>query len=162
MKRKIVGTGGVVLVIALLGILAWYVIHTQATKAESRRAEARFQSLSQPVAVTFNVTVHVNTPPDQVLYISGSVPALGNWDAAGVPLQRNADGKYSASVPDLLNGMEYSFKVTRGTWGTVEATPDGKDVNNHTFTASKDATVQSQVANWIDGGKAVPGRVTMT
>ena len=39
-----------------------------------------------------------NTPDKQVLYVSGSVPALGNWDAAGVPLNRDESGKYTATI----------------------------------------------------------------
>jgi enterochelin esterase-like enzyme len=58
--------------------------------------------------------------------------------------------------------MEYAFKVTRGTWGTVESTADGKDSSNHTFTAAKDEKVEVAVAIEIDGGQAVPGRVTLT
>jgi predicted alpha/beta superfamily hydrolase len=157
-----VGAGAGVLAVALLGIGGWYVVQTQASKAESSRADADYARMSQPVSVTFNVTAPANTPEKQVLYISGSVPALGNWDAAGVPLVRGGDGKYQATVPDLLNSMEYRFKVNRGTWGTVETDADGKDIPNHTFTASKDGKVDVTVTGWIDNGKAVPGRVTMT
>ncbi len=162
MKRRIVGAGAGVLAVALLGIGGWYVVQTQASKAESSRAEADYARMSQPVSVTFNVTAPASTPEKQVLYISGSVPALGNWDAAGVPLVRDKDGIYHATVPELLNSMDYRFKVNRGTWGTVETQADGKDVTDHTFTASKDGKVDVTVAGWIDNGKAVPGRVTMT
>jgi predicted alpha/beta superfamily hydrolase len=65
-------------------------------------------------------------------------------------------------VPDLLNGMDYKFKVTRGTWGTAEATPQGKESQDHTFTATRDGKVEIAVPNWMDGGKATPGRVTLT
>lgn len=160
MKRKIVGSGGVILALALAGIGGWYVIHTQSTQAELNRAVADYES-RKPVPVSFKVTVPANTPKDQVLYLSGSVPALGNWDAAGVPLTRGDDGTYHADVPDLLNGMEYTFKVTRGTWGTVETDKDGKGIDNHGLTAAKDAKVDVVVANWIDNGQSVPGRVTM-
>ncbi|HYO11335.1 MAG TPA: alpha/beta hydrolase-fold protein [Tepidisphaeraceae bacterium] len=160
-KRRIAGAGGAVLIVALLGIFGWYVVHTRATQAELTRAVREYES-RKPVSVTFEVSVPDGTPKDQVLYLSGSVPALGNWDAAGVPLARRDDGKYAATVPDLLNGMEYAFKVTRGTWGTVEADAQGKEVVNHAFTAAPDAKVAPQVAGWMDGGKAVPGRVTMT
>jgi predicted alpha/beta superfamily hydrolase len=153
--------GGGVLAAALLGIGGWYVAHTRATQAELNEAVAAFES-RKPVPVSFVVSVPENTPKDHVLYVSGSVPALGNWDAAGVPLARGDDGKYTATVGDLLNGMEYRFKVTRGTWGTAEATPEGKESQDHVFTAAKDGKVEVAIPNWIDGGKAVPGRVTLT
>ena len=161
MKRKMVIAGGGVLAAALLGIGGWYVAHTRATQAELNEAVAAFES-RKPVPVSFVVSVPDNTPNDHVLYVSGSVPALGNWDAAGVPLARGDDGKYTAVVGGLLNGMEYKFKVTRGTWGTAEATPEGKESQDHVFTAAKDGKVEVTIPNWIDGGKAVPGRVTLT
>jgi len=160
-KRKMVVAGGGILAVALLGIGGWYVAHTRATESELNDAVATFES-RKPVPVSFVVSPPPNTPKEQVLYVSGSVPALGNWDAAGVPLARSDDGKYTAVVPDLLNGMEYKFKVTRGTWGTAEATQDGKESDNHVFTAAKDAKVEVAIPNWIDGGKAVPGRVTLS
>ena len=162
MKRKMAAAGGVVLVAALAGIGGWYVIHTRGSAADDARAAEQYRIRSQPVAVSFVVTPPPNTPPDQGLYISGSIPALGNWDAAGVPLKKRDDGKFEATVPGLLNTMEYEFKVTRGTWGTVEADADGKDITNHTFVAKNDAKVEVAVADWLDDGKAVPGRVTMS
>jgi predicted alpha/beta superfamily hydrolase len=160
-KRKIAGAGGIILVVALLAIFGWYIVYTQSTRSELSAAIAKYESHT-PVNVTFVVTPPENTPKDQVLYLSGSVPALGNWDAAGLPLQRQTDGKYTATAPDLLNGMDYAFKITRGTWGTAESDADGKEATNHAFTASKDGKVEVTIPNWIDGGKAVPGRVTMT
>src|SRR5687768_16636053 len=154
--------GGGVLAVALLGIGGWYVSHTRSTEAELSRAVSDYETRKQPVSVTFTVKAPANTPKEQVLYISGSVPALGNWEAAGVPLTRADDGTYTATVPDLLNGMEYKFKVTRGTWGTVETLQEGRDVQDRTFVASKDSKVEASVENWRDNGQATPGRVTMT
>src|SRR5687768_12993790 len=154
--------GGGVLAVALLGIGGWYVSHTRATESELNEAIAQYETRKQPVDVTFAVAVPPNTPKEQVLYLSGSVPALGNWDAAGVPLTRGADGKYTATVPALQNSGEYKFKVTRGTWGTVETTQDARDIPDRTFVAAKDAKVDVVVADWRDQGNAVPGRVTTT
>jgi predicted alpha/beta superfamily hydrolase len=159
-KRRMVGAGGVVLVVALSAIGGWYVVQTRATKAQDSQADAQFQTRSQPVSVTFNVQVPDTTPKDQVLYLSGSVPALGNWDAAGVPLVRGDDGAYHAKVDGLLNSMDYFYKVTRGTWGTVETDASGKEIANHSFEASREGKVDLFIAGWIDNGKAVPGRVT--
>lgn len=162
MKRRIIGAGTVILVIALVAIFGWYLLHTQSTQAELNRAIADYETKKQPVTVSFVVTAPQNTPADQVLYLSGSVPALGNWDAAGVALTKSEDGKYHCTVPELLNGMDYSYKITRGTWGTVESDANGKDVKDVAFTAGKDGKVEHAVANWLDNGQAVPGRVTMT
>jgi enterochelin esterase-like enzyme len=151
----------VVFIVSLLGIIGWHVVRTNQYKAELAQYESEAAS-RKPVKVEIAVIPPPNTPKDQPLYISGSVPALGNWDAAGVPLKPGPDGKHHAQIDALLNGMEYAFKVTRGTWSTVETDPNGKDVNNRVFTASANTVIDAPVANWIDGGKAVPGRVTMT
>ena len=164
MKRKMVAAGTGVLAVALLGIGGWYVADKQATAARDREAQQRYDARSQVVDVTFTVTAPTSTPKGQVLYLSGSVPALGNWDAAGVPLAPSSDApdKYTATVPGLQNTGEYKFKVTRGTWGTVETTMEGRDIGDRVFTAAKDAKVDAYVQEWRDKGKAVPGRVTMT
>src|SRR5262249_401705 len=49
-----------------------------------------------------------------------------------------------------------------GTWGTVETNKDNKDIDNHTFTATKDGSVDVSVEEWRDSGKATPGRVTVS
>src|SRR5207248_8704490 len=109
----------------LVAIFGWYILYTRASTEEFNKALAAYKS-RKPVTVSVNVSVPADTPKDQVIYLSGSVPALGNWDAAGIPLTRGADGKFHAQVPELLSGMDYAFKVTRGTWGTVETNKDNK------------------------------------
>jgi len=157
MRRAIIAVFAV-FIVGLLAIIGWYVNYTNQIKAELTQYESESAS-HKKVTVEIAVTPPANTPKDQVLYLSGSVPALGNWDAAGVQLRPGNDGRHHAQV-ELLSGLDYSFKVTRGTWGTVEADANGKDVADRTFKAGVDQRVDVTVANWIDGGKAVPGRVT--
>src|SRR5207249_4892078 len=108
--------GGAVLVVCLLAIDRWYVARVNEAQAALDQAVAEYEKHQRHVAATFIVAVPQGTPRDQALYISGCVPALGNWNAAGVPLVRGDDGAYRATVTDLLNGLEYHFKITRGTW----------------------------------------------
>ncbi len=149
-----------VFIVALLGIVGYYISYTNSINADLAKFEAEAAS-HKKVTVEIAVTPPANTPRGQVLYISGSVPALGNWDAAGIPLKAGADGRQHANV-ELLSGIDYAFKVTRGTWSTVEADAHGKDIANRTFVAAPRQVVDATVANWIDQGKAVPGRVTLT
>jgi len=157
MKRALAVTFAV-FILGLVGIFAWYVAHTRRINAELAQfvadAEAR-----KMVKVTFAVTPPPDTPKDQMLYLSGSVPALGNWDAAGIPLQRRDDGKYVATA-EVMSGIGYGYKITRGTWGTVETDAAGKPIDNRPLEATNDTTLDVPVAGWIDGGKTVPGRVT--
>ena len=110
------------------------------------------------IPVEFEVTPPPQTPPDQPLYLSGSEPALGNWEAAGVPLHKGDDGKYRGTV-EVTSGIEYAFKVTRGTWGTVEKGPNGDEIPNRPLVCDKPQKVEVQVASWVDEGKSVPTRV---
>jgi len=151
----------IVFVIVLSGIFIWHTVETNRIKSRMSEIEKEVAD-RRKVMIDIAVAPPANTPKEHVLYVSGSVPSLGNWDAAGVPLKPGDDGKQHAKV-EVLTGLEYAFKVTRGTWGTVEADPNGKDIPNRTFTAASDnQTIPVNVANWLDGGKAVPGRVTTT
>jgi predicted alpha/beta superfamily hydrolase len=143
--------------VAIVGWYAWYTHQIQA-KLDQFVADAQKQKL---VRVTFNVTAPKETPADQVLYLSGSAPALGSWDAAGMPLTRGDDGKYHGSA-EVMSGVEYGFKVTRGTWGTVETDAKDEEAPDHILKAAGEENVDVAVANWRDGGKTVPNRVTMT
>src|SRR5262249_13526756 len=76
-------------------------------------------------------------------------------------LKRQDDGKYHGSA-QVMSGIEHAFKVTRGTWSTVERAADGSDIANHTFTAANPEKLEVAVASWVDHGKSIPGRITMT
>ena len=158
--KKTLSTSFGVFGLALVGIVGWYAWYTHQIQAKLDRfvEDASNQKL---VRVTFNVAAPQNTPADQVLYLSGSAPAMGNWDAAGMPLQRGDDGKYHGSA-EVMSGVEYGFKVTRGTWGTVETDAKGEEAPDHTLKVADSQAVDVAVASWRDGGKTVPNRVTMT
>jgi len=150
----------VILIAALAAIGGWLASNVRQSRAA---ADAYVDwGKSQKIApVEFSITVPADTPTDQTIYISGDSSELGSWDAAGVPLHRGADGSYHGTV-NLLTGVPHYFKVTRGTWGTVERGANGEDISNHAFTATDGQIVQSTVLTWVDQGKSVPGRVTLT
>jgi alpha-glucosidase len=43
-----------------------------------------------------------------------------------------------------------SFKITRGTWNTVETRPSGEDIENRTFICGQDDTLKLKVERWKD------------
>jgi enterochelin esterase-like enzyme len=159
MKTPLIASS-IVLVGALAGIGGWLVNDTNHSK---QVADAYVQwAQSQKVSpIEFKITVPPQTPVDQTLFISGDSAELGDWDAAGVPLHRDADGSYDGTV-DLLTGIPHKFKVTRGTWGTVERGADGAEIPDHTFTGQAGTVVTSSVLTWVDGGKSIPGKITLT
>lgn len=150
----------ILLLIGLAGIGGW----TLNTTRQSRSVADQYVQWAQNqkmVPVNFEITVPPETPPDQTLYLSGDASEMGTWDAAGVPLHRGDDGHYRATV-DLLSGIPHKFKVTRGTWGTVERGAGGVEIPDHTFTGDGSTIVESAVLTWVDQGKSIPGKVTLT
>ena len=158
--KKTISTSFGVFGLAMAAIAIWYIFYTHQIQSRLDQFVANAQT-QKLVRVNFDVSAPKDTPADQVLYLSGSAPTMGSWDAAGMPLQRGDDGKYHGSA-EMMSGVEYGFKVTRGTWGTVETNDKGEELGDHTVNAADAANVDVSVSNWRDGGKTVPNKVTMT
>ncbi len=158
MKKALVSLFAV-FVLGMVGIGAWYASSVSG-KADRDVSPEELAQATQRVAVTIAVTPPTSTPADQVLYVSGSGP-LGEWDAAGVALQPSDDGTHAATI-ELIKGVEYAFKVTRGTWGTVEVKADDEDVADRTIRAQEPTKLTIDVEAWRDKGETIPGRITYT
>ncbi len=105
--------------------------------------------------IEFVVHVPGDTPADAKVFVAGSVPSLGNWRPDGLPLTRQPNGTYTGEV-EFEAGQSIEFKITRGTWTTVEQNADGNDRPNRM--AAIDVTTQKievTVARWANG-KPVP------
>jgi predicted alpha/beta superfamily hydrolase len=144
----------------LAGIGGWTLSTTQRSRAAADDY-VKWAQNQKMVTVKFDITAPPETPVDQTLYLSGDASEMGSWDGAGVPLHRDDDGHYRGSV-DLLSGIPHKFKVTRGTWGSVERGAGGVEIPDHDFLGATDTVVQSTVLTWVDGGKSIPGKVTLT
>ncbi|MBK8572308.1 MAG: alpha/beta hydrolase [Holophagaceae bacterium] len=106
---------------------------------------------SQPaakVAVGFQVTVPATTPRDAALHVAGN---MNGWNP-GDPqwqLRRQADGTWSGQFL-LEPGYALQFKLTRGSWETVEKDAKGGELPNRTVEVGPATTVRIQVASWRD------------
>jgi len=100
------------------------------------------------VAVTILVSVPAGTPPSDPLWITGNVPALGPWDPCGRALQAE-HGAWTATL-ELPVGSHLEFKVTRGSWGTVETAASGVGIPNRSHPVTGSKTVHVAVAGWSD------------
>jgi hypothetical protein len=159
MKKTVGGVFGV-FVVLLVGILVWMFISNRQAESEVAEMKAKFDA-GQMIPVTFVVKPPPGTPENQPLYLCGNAPTLGNWEAnLGTQLKKRGDGAYEGAV-ELQRGREYTFKVNRGTWSTVERGPKGEEIPNHAFAAEDKKPVEVQVATWVDEGKSTPGRVTL-
>lgn len=103
----------------------------------------------QADSVTFKVTVPGSTPANAQVYLSGSFNAWNAADPAYL-LARGNDGVYSITL-NLPAGTAVTYKLTRGSWGTVETTSSGADIANRTLTPAGGAqTVTLTVQRWKD------------
>ena len=132
----------------VLGVVLCFCLTTNATAAD------------QTASIVFKVKVPPGTPTDAKLYLAGSDKALGGaeWKADGFHLTRGDDGVYTGTV-DLPKDKQVEYKVTRGSWETVEKNGDGSEMNNRTLTPTKDSTVEIEVKRWADAdgaGKPAP------
>lgn len=106
---------------------------------------------------SFVVTVPPETPEDATVHISGNHAALGDWDGIGVALERGGDGRWRTTLSFSI-GTTLEFKVTRGSWETVEKDENGGEIANRTHTvASSSETIEITVASWRDLVPVPPG-----
>lgn len=114
---------------------------------------------SARAAVTFVVRVPASTPAGSALWLSGDRAELGNWNGAGLRLRPATDGTWSATM-SLPAGAAFEYKVTRGSWDTVEKDAAGGEVANRRATASGgDDTLRIVVGAWRDQTEAPVARV---
>lgn len=99
--------------------------------------------------VTFLIEAPSTTPAGSTLCISGNASELGNWSGSGLKLVAT-EGEHYAATLDLAPGTSLEFKVTRGSWDTVEKSATGEEIANRQWTVQGDDTVRVSVAKWRD------------
>ena len=105
-------------------------------------------------AVTFVVRAPATTPTDATLYVAGDRAELGAWSGKGAVLARRGDGAWWGDVA-LPAGASAEFKLTRGSWDTVEKDAQGGEIGNRRVVVTTPAdTVRLQVAAWRDQSAA--------
>lgn len=111
---------------------------------------AQGQSGEVPAYQFIITEVPANTPHDAQLFLSGN---FNKWNSAhpDYQFQRRPDGTYQLTVHSNLPRLE--FKVTRGTWESVEGRENGNARPNHVlFRAGGKTPVDVEVAvrSWED------------
>ena len=107
---------------------------------------------NKTTAVTFDVAVPLETDANAEVWLSGSDEALGKWSGAGLKLSRSPDGRYHGTVT-LPAGAVIEYKVTRGSWETVEKDASGQEVRNRALklkVGTRKQRVTLTVARWAD------------
>ena len=114
--------------------------------ARWRGREAAFR-VDAPVAahVQLEVTVPANTQGP--VYITGDRAQIGTWDPEGRALAL-VGGRYTATLA-MPAGVPFEYKITRGSWDTVEKGPNGEELDNRQGVA-QDGPLRVNVARWAD------------
>jgi sirohydrochlorin ferrochelatase len=113
------------------------------------------------VRVEFVVEVPADTPADASVFLAGSLPQVKMWQAEGVRLEPRGAGRFGVAI-DLPRGARLEYKYTRGSWESVEKSPDGTERANRTLQVTGSQTVTDAVARWASGTPAEPRQNTLT
>ncbi|MEO6039149.1 MAG: alpha/beta hydrolase-fold protein, partial [Saprospiraceae bacterium] len=111
---------------------------------------------SAQAQLTIKVTaIPANTPPGSSIYIAGN---FNNWDPGDATkiLTALGGGQFSI-VLNPPNGT-VEFKLTRGSWATVEGDANGNQQANHVTTYNgQPKTVEVPILTWEDQGSGSTG-----
>ena len=100
------------------------------------------------VPVTFRVQAEGVGAQERV-YIVGNQPALGNWDPAAAPLDRQPDGVWMRTV-EVPRGARLEYKLTRGSWATEALSEDRRIQPNRRMEVTGPRSVGVSVPAWRD------------
>jgi len=99
------------------------------------------------MTVEFVVRVPADTPHWHPVFLAGDGPALGDWSADRVLLDRWDDGTHRASL-DLPAGFRGRFLVTPGRWRGAEGDGRGHERPPRELAVAGPMTVEADVAGW--------------
>ena len=105
--------------------------------------------LAQPIQVTFIVSVPLNTPTRDIVYMATD---RDNWVPNGVRMSPMTGNRWSVTLT-LGKGGSLKYKFTRGSWQTAETNQAGMEISNRSLTITKQGDtqqVQDVVARWSD------------
>lgn len=94
---------------------------------------------------------------DDSLFLAGD---FNGWNPSdkGWELKPDGTGSYQLFV-DLKKGI-YHFKITRGTWETVECSKSGRAIGNRIINIAGDTTILMNIENWQDNFTSEPQQHT--
>lgn len=111
------------------------------------RGQEAVVQLDPPAAAQIELLVRVPDGTRSPVYITGGPAQIGAWDPAGLLLDPVPGGfGRTFAVPA---GVPFEFKITRGSWETVEKGPGGEELENRQA-AAVNGPLEVRVARWAD------------
>jgi hypothetical protein len=127
-----------------------------ATKATPQKAPeiVGVPVTGKEVAVAFVVTVPPTTPLNANVYISTDASA---WNPQAIKMDR-IDGQRYRAVRRFASGTKFAFRVTRGSWNSVELGNDGLQSAPHEYYTKEVDAQEARVTifAWSDDRANVP------
>lgn len=104
------------------------------------------------ISMSLVVTDHSGIGSDEPLYMASS---LNNWNPADPKFQlkksRTEPPTWQLELtPQQLSGHQVEFKITRGSWDSVEVDADGKDIGNRSIGESSWAMGETGLVMKVD------------
>lgn len=119
------------------------------------------QLLALTAISQFRVTFVIDSYPEKAdaeLYLSGS---FNMWDPGRKDYMfQEQNGKQTLSI--FLGAGHYEYKITRGTWGSVEENADFSPFANREMEVDADTTVPVTIGAWADDKPSIDKTVTHT
>lgn len=116
--------------------------------------------VNRNIAINFRVHLPEPLAAGESVFLSGNHPTLGNWKPAGLRLLADTEGHYLAKI-EVPQSTNLQFKLTRGSWSTVETKSDGKDRPNRTLVVDQAKTEELIVDGWADQTRGSSNRSTV-
>ncbi|NEU08495.1 alpha/beta hydrolase [Flavihumibacter sp. R14] len=108
-------------------------------------------SAAQSKKVRFIVTADVSDNAARILSLAGS---MNNWNPADSNYRFSKSGGGYELTVNLPLGL-YEYKLTRGSWSTVETALSGTPLSNRRLDLKSDTTINLSVLQWQDNFKRV-------
>jgi len=98
--------------------------------------------------IVFKTVIKVNgLVSKRHLFLAGS---FNSWNAADSAWQLQPAGGGIYLLQKEMPKGNYQFKITSGSWPSVECTAEGKPIGNRNLTITKDTAITLNVAGWQD------------
>jgi len=106
------------------------------------------------VAVAFVITVPPATPINANVYISTDA---SGWNPQAIKMDR-IDGQRYRATRRFASGTKFAFRVTRGSWNSVELGPDGLQAPPHEYLTKEVDAQEARVTvfAWSDDRSNAP------
>lgn len=115
-----------------------------------------FAQNSMPVSVEF--TVHApELPRGSKVYLSGGVPALGNWAPDAVPMEYQGSGLWRARVI-FSRSMPVEYRYTLGSNERLGADKRGQPLRLNRVQVERNLELRDTVPDWTDPNTVVESR----